>query len=181
MPLGVVLAEYVTKSCLAFLPVAQQEMIDRMLRTIGINLRSVDLGQVGKSALSVAFTGSPLQGPVHPEHDHVSVQQGLDEAIREMRIIASMPCPLPAEQHECFVHTLHASPFDVPTAALKAYGATGCVWTKGGLTPLVVREGVPSVRAVENAYAEWHGLAAHGVEVMALLFGAGPSIAAPRI
>jgi hypothetical protein len=185
MSLGVVLAEYMTKSCLAYLPTSQQHLCDRMLHGVGIDLQTVGLGTVGQTVMAVALTGAPLQAPARPAPttQAIIIATASDgvlgavwEAMGEVQTISAMPCPLPSAMHARFLVALRAhqslsEQLDVVQAAsVEAYGQQWSVWTKGGLTHrlLLHDEHPPPLLQsdVECAYAQWHALAERAAALM---------------
>jgi hypothetical protein len=179
LSLGVVLAEYMTKSCLACLPSGEQQLCDRMLRSVGIDLQSVGLGTVGQTAMALAVTGAGLQPtPPRPTPRRPMPPPSagglavLHEAMDELQTIAAMQCPLPRGAHVRFLALLlepsaqrqHAA-ISVQEASAQAYGREGAVWVKGGLfgAPPIERL---SPSDLETAYARWHALAVRGTALM---------------
>jgi hypothetical protein len=173
LSLGVVMAEYMTKSCLAYLPPGEQHLCDQMLHGVGVDLQSVGLGTVGQSAMAVAFTGAGLQPPPPPPPPQQQQQQqqaapygalaAVHTAMRELQTIAALACPLPPAMHAHFLRLLPVRGAQV--ASVEAYGAAGgAVWTKGGLAGAALdRLTLPEL---EGAYARWHALAVRGEALM---------------
>jgi hypothetical protein len=183
LSLGVVLAEYMTKSCLAYLPPGEQRLCDRMLRSVGIDLQSVGLGTVGQTAMTLAVTGAGLQPtPPRPPPRPTPLRPmpapsaacglaALHEAMDELQTIAAMHCPLPRGAHVRFLALLLEPNTDANTAisvqeaSAQAYGREGAVWVKGGLFGAPPFERL-SPSDLEAAYARWHALAVRGTALM---------------
>jgi hypothetical protein len=184
LSLGVVLAEYMTKSCLAYLPPGEQQLCDRMLRGAGIDLQSVGLGTVGQTAMALAVTNAGLQQPqrLQPRPTPRPMPPpsagglaALHEAMDELQTIAAMHCPLPRGAHVRFLALLlepaeqqpqpHHTAISVQEASAQAYGREGAVWVRGGLFGAPPLERL-SLSDLEAAYARWHALAVRGTGLM---------------
>ena len=99
----------------------------------------------------------------------------LHDVMREIRRIAAMPPTLPMAMHKRFVTALGsiANHSALEGAALCAYGADWALWTRGGLTSLLLDKPLATssltLREVESAYTAWHTFA---VKAEAHLLGA---------
>ena len=141
MGLGVVLAEYATKSALSHLPHEQEYRCEQLLRMIGLDVEKVGLDTVGQSALSVAMTGggfdAMVPGPLATRRGVVGLSTDsqrfdVERLMQEIVHIASMPQTLEAARHKQCAAWLQSG-WTIHRAAVAAYGPRDAVWTKGGL------------------------------------------------
>jgi hypothetical protein len=187
MSLGVVLAEYATKSALSHLPPNQQLRCEHLLNLVGVDVESVGLGAIGQSALSVAMTGSHFDAHAASTADiiHTTPSQQFDvqRLMDELVCVASLPAALDPRQHQCFADALNNNYNNISSSSLQqasvcAYGMPCALWTKGGLHELRRSGGSGGGKKkvtwqqLERAYAESY-LAA--LEAAAWVRALGPS------
>ena len=159
MTLGVVLAEYATKTALSCLPPKDCERCEQMLGAMGVNVRNVGLTTLGETALSVALTGAPVCGGARREEDDALLQWLMSEARVDMRTVATLPppeAPCWAALHAAYALALRRRTPDPETMMAEAqriYGPRAWRWVRGGLHSL---RQTSSPEDVARAFARWH-------------------------
>ena len=159
MSLGVVLAEYATRTALAYLPHDQEERYERLLALVGFDVREVGLATVGQTALSVAFTGAHFSHARRAESPSVpdaEERAALREAMEGIRRVSRMPATLEDVMHQRFASALKHAP--AHTAAVLTYGPELAEWTRGGLYGLDMDNATAT--DYRRAYERWRGFCA---------------------
>ena len=154
MTLGMVLAEYATKSALSCLPEKDCERCEQLLGVMGMDVKNVSLVSVGESALNVAMTGAPVMmmmtaAAQQPAASSCSTTHNNNDELRwllrqarlDMRTVASLPPPTVsfwASLHAAYAIALTRTetPEEMLLEARRVYGPRAWRWVRGGLCTL---------------------------------------------
>ena len=171
LSLGVLLAEYMTKTALACLPHDEEEQWEKLLAMLGMNLKSIGIEKLGESALSVMMTSGsfPSSGGApapaahallsssssfhHPHHHHQPhVAQDLRNLMAHVRALTlAMPERLPDRMHRAFLQGLRRGE-EMHAAARAAYGDAWAQWVHF----LPATASLLRLRDLQEAYDGWH-------------------------